>query len=162
ARDAFLRNVGANMFSGVTLGNWLRILGDNRFCIDLPFWPRAALITLGAMPNSLAAAVEQLWCGRSVARTEIPPPLFILGTWRTDTMHLHNLLAQDSRFAYPNLSQVTCPLTFLLSERSTAWMIDRVTPKRRPQDNVKIGVNEPQEEDFAMCSMAGQANLLTW
>ena len=35
-------------------------------------------------------------------------------------------------------------------------------PKQRPQDAVKIGVNEPQEEDFAMCSLSGQANLLAW
>jgi hypothetical protein len=162
ARDAFLRSVGTNMFSGVTLGNWLRILRDNRFGIEAPFWPRAALITLGTMPNSLTATLERLWYGSNLARTEVPAPLFILGTWRSGTTHLHNLFARDPRFAYPNLYQVTCPLTFLLSERATAWLIDRVTPKRRPQDNVKISVNEPQEEDFAMCSLAGQANLMAW
>lgn len=162
ARDAFLRSVGTNMFSGMTLGNWLRILRVNRFRIDVPFWPRAALITLGTVPNSLIAPLERLWYGRHTARMEVPAPLFILGTWRSGTTHLHNLFAQDPRFAYPNLYQVTCPLTFLLSERSTAWMIDKVTPKRRPQDNVKISANEPQEEDFAMCSLAGQANLMAW
>jgi hypothetical protein len=162
ARDSFLRSVGTNMFSGVTLANWLRILRDNRFGIEVPFWPRAALITASTMPNSVTAALEQLWYGRGVARVEVPPPLFILGTWRSGTTHLHNLFARDPRFAYPNLYQVTCPLTFLLSERSTAWVIDKVTPKRRPQDNVKISVNEPQEEDFAMCSLAGQANLMAW
>src|SRR5262245_35267055 len=124
ARDAFLRSVGTNMFSGVTLGNWLQILRDNGFRIEAPFWPRAALITASTMPNSVVAALERLWWGRSVARAEVPPPLFILGTWRSGTTHLHNLFARDPRFAYPNLYQVTYPLTFLLSERSTAWMID--------------------------------------
>src|SRR5262249_9189064 len=50
----------------------------------------------------------------------------------------------------------------LTSERWMAWMIDLMIPHRRPQDAVKMGVNEPQEEDFAMCSLAGQANLMRW
>jgi hypothetical protein len=35
-------------------------------------------------------------------------------------------------------------------------------PQHRPQDAVKMGANEPQEEDFAMCALSGQANLLAW
>ena len=117
-RDAFLRNFGTNSFSGVTLGQWLQVLRDNRFSIDPSFWPRAALITLGAMPNSLVALAEQWRFGPAIDRTEIKPPLFILGAWRSGTTHLHNLLAVDDRFAYPNLYQVTYPNTFLLSERA--------------------------------------------
>jgi omega-hydroxy-beta-dihydromenaquinone-9 sulfotransferase len=150
------------MLGGVTLGNWLRILRDNHFSLDVPFWPRAAIITLGAVPNSIMAVAERWRYGSKVDRTEVEPPLFILGTWRSGTTHLHNLLAQDTRFAYPNLYQVTYPLTFLLSERAAAWLIELFVPKQRPQDAVKIGINEPQEEDFAMCSMAGQTNLLSW
>jgi omega-hydroxy-beta-dihydromenaquinone-9 sulfotransferase len=161
-RNAFFRNFGSNMLSGVTLGNWLRLLRDNRFAIDPPFWPRAALISLGAFPNSLVAFAEQRWFRRAIERAKIQPPVFILGAWRSGTTHLHNLLCVDTRFGYPNLYQVTCPLTFLLSERRTAWLIDLVSPKERPQDAVKIGVNEPQEEDFAMVSLRGQLNLMSW
>ncbi len=161
-RDSFLRNFGANTFSGVTLGNWVRVLCDNRFAIDLPFWPRVALITLGAFPNTLVAFAEKWRYGRTIDQAEIQPPLFVLGAWRSGTTHLHNLLAQDDRFAYPNLFQVTYPHQFLLSERATAWIIDLCVPRRRPQDAVKMGINQPQEEDFAMCSLAGQANLLAW
>src|SRR5438105_2951970 len=142
-RVACFRNVGTNMFSGVTLGNWLRLLRDNHFAIDRPFWPRAALTTLGAFPNTLAAIAEKWWYRRAIERTEIEPPVFILGAWRSGTTHLHNLLSVDRRYGYPNLYQVTCPLTFLLTERATAWLIDLVSPKHRPQDAVKIGVNEP-------------------
>ncbi len=161
-RDAFFRNFGTNTLSGVTLGQWLRLLRDNRFSIDPRFWPRAALITLGAVPNSLVALAEQWRFGRAIDRTKIEPPLFILGTWRSGTTHLHNLLAVDRRFAYPNLYQVTYPSTLLLTERGTAWLIDLCAPKRRPQDAVKIGANEPLEEDFAMVALSGQANLLAW
>jgi hypothetical protein len=161
-REAFFRNVGANMLSGMTLGNWLRVLRDNGFSIDTRFWPRAALITLSSLPNTFVALAERVLYGQAIQNTEIQPPLFILGTWRSGTTHLHNLLAVDNRFAFPNLYHVTYPRTFLLTERSTAWLIDFCSPKHRPQDAVKIGAYEPQEEDFAMCSLSGQANLLAW
>src|SRR3954451_1332696 len=112
-QDTFFRKYGTNTFSGVTLGHWLRILRDNRFSIDPPFWPRAALITLSSLPNSLAAFAEQLIYGKQLARIEIEAPVFILGTWRSGTTHLHNLLSIDRRFAFPNLFEVTYPLTFL-------------------------------------------------
>ena len=38
-----LSTFGTRHFSGVTLGTWLRVLRDNRFSIDLQFWPRAAV-----------------------------------------------------------------------------------------------------------------------
>src|SRR5688500_17337527 len=98
-REAFFRNVGTNMLSGITLGNWLRVLRDNRFSIDARFWPRAALITLSSVPNSFVALAEQLLFGPAIGNAEVQPPLFILGTWRSGTTHLHNLLSVDNRFA---------------------------------------------------------------
>jgi hypothetical protein len=150
------------MFSGITFRDWLRVLCDNRFAIDILFCPRALLITLSAIPITLAALAEQ-WCfGSAIDSSAVPPPLFVLGAWRSGTTHLHNLLAHDPRFAFPNLYQVTYPGTFLLTERGTAWIIDRFVPKQRPQDAVLMGVKEPQEEDFAMCCLGGQANLMAW
>jgi hypothetical protein len=46
--------------------------------------------------------------------------------------------------------------------RAAATMFDPFIPKRRPQDAVKLGAHEPQEEDFALCAQGGQANLLAW
>ncbi len=161
-RDAWFRTFGANNFGGITLGNWLQLLSDNRFSIDPIFWPRAAMITLGSLPNTLAALAEEWRYGWAIQRAEIKPPLFVLGARRSGTTHLHNLLAVDDRFAYPNQFQVLCPRTFFSSERFGARLLGLFMPKHRPQDAVKMGANEPQEEDFAMCSLSGQANLLAW
>lgn len=161
-RDAFFRNFGPNNIGGITLGRWLRILRDNHFAIDPSFWPRAIATTLIAIPNTVSAVAEQLWYGREIASASIEPPLFILGAWRSGTTHLHNLLAKDVRFAFPNQFQVSCPHTFLLSERSAARFFDWCLPKQRPQDAVKMGVHEPQEEDFAMSAYSGRASLMAW
>src|SRR6185436_15759697 len=104
-KETFFKAVGTNSFSGVTVGNWFRILRDNQFSIDAPYWPRAILISLNAFPNSLTALAERLFCQRAVERTAVENPLFILGTWRSGTTHLHNLLSVDGRYAFPNLYQ---------------------------------------------------------
>jgi hypothetical protein len=52
-RNAFVEHLGPGGFSGATLGEWLRVLRDNRAAIDAPFWPRAALITWNGAWNSL-------------------------------------------------------------------------------------------------------------
>src|SRR5689334_3485582 len=116
-KETFFKSVGTNSFSGITFGRWLRLLHDNRFSVNAPYWPRAALISLLSLSNSVTARAEHFVYDRAVKRTEIESPLFVLGTWRSGTTHLHNLLAVDRRFAFPNLYQVTYPLTFLLTER---------------------------------------------
>jgi omega-hydroxy-beta-dihydromenaquinone-9 sulfotransferase len=160
-RDSFLRRFGSNEFSGCTLSAWLCILRDNRLSIDFPFWPRALVATLGAVPNSLVGFLENRLYGQTVQRTQIESPLFILGAWRSGTTLLHNLFAKDDRFAFPNQYQVTYPSTFLLTEGSSAWFIAKCIPQQRPQDAMTFGINEPQEEDFAMCALTGQASMMT-
>jgi hypothetical protein len=160
-RDAFIRFIGLGAFSGMTLGVWLRVLRENHYAIDWPYWLRAFFITLGTVPNTLAAPVEKKLFGAKIARTEIPPPLIILGTWRSGTTHLHNLFAVDDRFAYPNLYQITYPSTFLLNERMMAPIMSLFVPGKRPMDNMKMGVTEPQEDEFAINSLTGHTPLLT-
>jgi hypothetical protein len=161
-REAFLMRFGAGGLSGITLGRWLRVLRENRFAVDRPYWGRAAVITLVSIPNTLLAAWENLFYGRKIRNTTVAPPLFILGIWRSGTTHLHNLLAQDDRFAYPATYQVFCPHTFLTTEKRTSRLMEFFLPKQRPQDNVALGAREPQEDEFALCSLTGRAVPMAW
>jgi hypothetical protein len=161
-REAFLARFGAGVFAGITLGRWLRVLRDNHFAVDRPYWGRAAAITFASVPNTLLAAWEKWFYGRKVRAAGVAPPLFILGIWRSGTTHLHNLLAQDDRFAYPTTYQVSFPHTFLTTEKRNARLVGFFLPKRRPQDNVALGVHEPQEDEFALCSLTGRAWPMAW
>ena len=136
-RDAIFRSFGPGAFSGATLGGWAKILRDNRFSVDWPYWPRAAVISINSIPNTLISCCEAFLYNRRIQATEVQSPLFILGSWRSGTTHLHNLLAMDDRFGFPNFYQVAFPKTFLLTEGSTAWLMNLCLPKVRPQDNVK-------------------------
>jgi omega-hydroxy-beta-dihydromenaquinone-9 sulfotransferase len=72
---------------------------------------------------------------------------------------LHNLLAQDDRFAYPNTYQVTFPQTFLTTERINARLLGFFIPKKRLMDNVTFGFAEPQEDEFALAVLIGGFSL---
>jgi hypothetical protein len=160
-REAFLTRFGVGAFGGITLGYWLRVLRENHFAIDLPYWVRAATITLASIQNTALGVCENLRFARRVRRTRIAAPLFILGIWRSGTTHLQNLFAQDDRFAYPNFCQVVYPHSFLSTERTHARFLRVFLPEQRLQDNVKLGVLEPQEEEYALCSLIGRSLLLS-
>jgi hypothetical protein len=144
-----------NYLAGITAGDWWRLLRENRFAVDPCYWHRAAFITAASLMNALHRAREDRRCAADVAGIEIPPPLFVIGHWRTGTTHLHNLLALDiDQFAFANTYQVVNPHTFLTTEafnsRAFAWMV----PDRRPMDNVRLGFDAPQEDEFAPCLMS--------
>ena len=107
-----------NYLTGITWGVWRRLLRDNRFAVDPPYWHRAAFVTVASAMNAVWARREQRRYGAAIERVRITePPLFILGHWRTGTTLLHNLLAQDTeRLAYANTYQVVNPHTFLSTE----------------------------------------------
>jgi hypothetical protein len=161
-RETYLVRFGPGLFAGITLGRWLRILRENHFAVDRPYWGRAAAITVGSLPNTLVAVWENGVYGRKVRDTGVAPPLFILGIWRSGTTHLHNMLAQDERFAYPTTYQASFPHTFLTTERLCARLMGSWLPEKRPMDNVRFGFAEPQEDEFALCCLTGRAVPMAW
>ncbi len=144
-----------NYLAGITLGDWRRLLRENRPAVDAVYWHRAAFISLLAAVNSRHRRREEAKFAAEVAKTSLAgPPLFVLGHWRSGTTHLHNLLAQDARFAFPNTYQVVNPHTFLTTEetntRRFAWML----PGKRPMDNMALTFQSPQEDEFAPALMS--------
>lgn len=80
------------------------------------------------------------------------PPLFILGHWRSGTTHLHNLLCQDPNAGYLTTYQSVFPNN--LTSKSIFKTFMRLNmPDKRPGDNVKLGINLPQEDEFALGNM---------
>jgi hypothetical protein len=161
-QETFGAYLGPGALCGITFGDWLKLLRDNGFRVDPPYWIRAGLITAGSVQNSLFRIWER-WRHETAIQATIPqPPLFILGIWRSGTTHLHNLLARDPRLAYPDFFEVFYPHTFL----STGWLnrplLSRFIPQRRPQDNVRMAINEPQEDEFALNCLTQLSWVLHW
>jgi hypothetical protein len=65
-------------------------------------------------------------------------------------------------YAYPSTYQVSFPHTFLTTEKGGAGLVGFFIPRKRPQDNVTLGVGEPQEDEFALCALTGRAWPMAW
>lgn len=150
-RERLLTKCGPGVLAGITIGDWLALLRENRFSIDLAYIPRAAAISFGAAINSMFRWHEEFRYGAKWKDVQVPSPLFVLGHWRDGTTHLHYLLGLDNRFACPEFYQVHYPHTFLSTGRYFSAMMAFLLPKHRPYDNVRYALNVPDEDEFAMC-----------
>ena len=148
------------MFSGITFRRWLRVLRENQLDIDLPYWRRVPVTTLLSIYNSVLARIDSGLYGRAIRNADVLPPIFILGVFRSGTSYLHNLFAQDSRFAFPNFYQVAFPHSFLCSESLSTRLFNLFVPRRRPQDQSQLGLSLPNEDEIALCNILGRSNNL--
>src|SRR5439155_18393080 len=139
---------------GITFRDWCQVLRDNRFAVPPRYWYRMALLTAGSPLNSWYRRREDRLFGDRIDRAEVKPPLFVLGHWRSGTTLLHNLLALDDQFAYPNLYQVFFPHTFLCTEEVRTNLVRALIPQTRVFDNVAQGLQMPNEDEFATCTLS--------
>ena len=144
---------------GMTLGEYVRLLRKHHFAVAPAYWPRAAFMAGAGVVNSVVGGHEKRVYGPGLADVQIGPPLFILGHWRSGTTHLHNLLATDPQFAYPNVYQVLNPHTFLTTERYSKVLF--ASPRTRIMDDVPLNAEVPFEDEFATCGTL-HSPFLTW
>jgi hypothetical protein len=100
--------------------------------------------------------VEALRVARRVEAVSFdPPPVFIVGHWRSGTTFLHNLMSRDSAFCFPTIVDVLRPYDFYPNplEFITRWVIVRFLPEARPMDDVPLDAELPQEEEIALALM---------
>ena len=153
------------MFSylgGLSARDWLALLRENRFSIDSPYWPRAALVGGETLRTSLYRAGEARRYGHLVADAAPRPPLFILGHWRSGTTHLQRLLALDDRFAHPTLYQSIRPHTFLSTEAAHARWVALWLPRARPMDRMALRVDSPEEDELALGLLTRCSPFFGW
>lgn len=98
---------------------------------------------------------ERIRYGKKLQQQTIDkPPIFIIGHWRSGTTYLHSLLSLDPQMAYLSTLQALFPDLLLDSwiYKKLYEMIHGAIPtgSTRIQDNVQLGVDEPQEEEFPM------------
>jgi hypothetical protein len=161
-RETFLKYFGPGLLAGITLGDWLKLLGENGFSDVLSCTPRVLAITWQSVGNSLWRFLEERRYREAIDGVDVPPPLFLLGHWRNGTTHLHNLMTIDERFAFPNNYQVFFPHSFLSTERWQSGMLQFFFPRRRPMDNIEWTINSPQEDEFALLILSCMSPCMSW
>lgn len=144
----------AAIWSGADFWGLVRILNSNRWRVSPSYWPGCGFDLAFAMANSGLGAVQSLLYRSRLKQVEIQPdPVFVIGHWRTGTTLLHELLALDPRHTCPTNYQCFVPRHFLLTERWLKPLTGFALPANRPPDQMRLGWDSPQEDEFALCNL---------
>ena len=143
---------------GLRFGALMKLFKRGRFSFTPNCLPDTLLLLLWVPWNSVLYWIsEAKYRARAKAVALDQPPIFVMGHWRTGTTLMHDLFASDPGLAFPTTYECFFPHHFLLTERTLPKVMKVLLPDKRPQDDVPVGFDRPQEEEFAMM-MLGQGS----
>ncbi|MBY0588641.1 sulfotransferase [bacterium] len=148
-------------WAGMTLGDWCSLLAEHQFRISFRYWPRAAFVTACASGQSVARRWEEARFRARWEAVSAQSPLFVLGHWRSGTTYLHQLLSLDRRFHSPTMAEVLFPHSILTGGPMSFFMAPFL-PRDRGVDRVRLGVDEPFEDEFALAILSRVSPYLGW
>lgn len=149
--------------AGSSVTNLFRLYAQNKFLISIRYMPRMLYAT--ALSNIIAPfrIKEKIKFNKSIKQTEIKhPPLFITGHWRSGTTYIHNMLSLDNTFGYCSTFTATLPGIFLGSEKIFKPVLAASITDKRPMDDVPMGTDLPQEEEYAIGAFIPYAYYNGW
>ena len=144
----------ARFWDGMRVGTWWKLLKQNRFAFSPTRLPTASMTFIANPINSICFRWQEFRWRQQVEQVAIDkPPLFVLGHWRSGTTLLHELLALDTRHAFPTTYDCFAPNHFLSTRSFMTRWFRFLMPQQRPMDNMLAGWDQPQEEEFALLNM---------
>lgn len=140
------------VLAGSSAGHLIRQLHDHS--LDYRYAGRVVGTVVVSMILEPFRWWEALRWRKKIKETAISkPPVFVIGFWRSGTTLLHNLLCQIPGAAYVTTYQTVFPDLLL----SHSWwfkpIIGKFWPTNRPFDDVKMGMDLPQEEEIALANL---------
>lgn len=148
---------------GITKEDWKTLLKQNHYSVSPGHILKALIISIMSRRNSKDKKREDTEFGADIENTKIEKePLFILGHWRSGTTFLQNILVNDEQFVSPNLFECRYPHTFLVRRKMFEYKLKRQKEETRITDNVKLSLDSPGEEEFAVGIMSLSTPLLSW
>ncbi|WP_404378484.1 sulfotransferase family protein [Caenispirillum salinarum] len=140
--------------SGSNLGTLMTVLARNGGASPRHWGQVAGILgsVLGRMPFTLA---ERMVTARRLRDlpADLPPPVFILGHWRSGTTHLYNVLSRDPQFGYLAPLPTGMPWEMLTLVPLIRPLLERQLPQGRYIDNVAVTPDSPQEDEIALANM---------
>ena len=137
---------------GANISTFAQVLSESGGA-PAAYWPKLAGIGAAICGRSIASVVEgAALAGRLPAPTDMPPPIFILGHWRSGTTHLYNIMAKG-QFGYVSPLATGLPWDLLGLGRLVGPLLERSLPENRYIDNIPVKPDSPQEDEFALANM---------
>ncbi len=146
--------------AGIKFDQLFRLLHRNKISYSIKNISRLVFLTQSALWSSLFSWIEYLRYTKALKNTAIPDnPIFIIGHWRTGSTLLHQLMSLDPQMTAPTLFQVAVPDSFLVSYPYYRPLFKRIISEHRPMDQVKMGMDEPQEDEYAIYRITSYSPL---
>jgi omega-hydroxy-beta-dihydromenaquinone-9 sulfotransferase len=130
--------------------------------VSARFYPQLLLIAACVLLRVPGCAAEGLRVARRIRRVSFdPPPVIIVGHWRSGTTFLHNLMSRDPRFCYPTILDALRPYDFYPNpfEFISRRVLLRFVPPVRPMDDMRLDPDLPQEDELALATMGAPSFL---
>ena len=146
--------------AGIKLDQLFRLLRRNQLTYNFRTIFRLVFLMQSACWSSFFSWVEKARYLKILKNSPVPEdPIFIIGHWRTGSTFLHQLMNLDPDLCTPSLFQVAMPDSFLVSYPYYRPIFKQVVSEHRPMDQVKIGMDEPQEDEYAIYRMTNFSPL---
>ena len=150
---SYLRKLQLHYLHGGNFFVMIRLLVDNKFVINIKQIPKVIVLLISNLINIPFLLMQKLFFWRKINNTKIEKdPIFIIGHWRSGTTFLANIITRDNQFGYFNILQTYHPSTYIFLKPFLHFFGQKVIPKKRPMDNIKVALDLPQEEDYAVAN----------
>jgi hypothetical protein len=146
--------------AGIKLDQLFRLLHRNKLTYNAKNIFRLVFLIQSACWSSFFSWIEKARYSQALKKADTPDdPIFIIGHWRTGSTFLHQLMSLDPGLSAPTLFQVAVPDSFLVSYSYYRPIFKQVVSEHRPMDQVKIGMDEPQEDEYAIYRLTNYSPL---
>lgn len=141
------------------LSLWWKLRRQNKIASSKRWM--AFKITLFVLFSAPFRGIQNLYIKRKLKGIDLndKPPVFVVGHWRSGTTHLHYLLWQDEQFVCLDAFQAFFFNVAFVSKTVMKPILNAFMPSTRPQDNVKIDANSPQEEEHPMTNRTDKSGM---
>ncbi len=147
------------LLAGIKAGRFISMIIRNKG-FSFKYIVRVLFLINAGMWSGIFSVVEKKKYKNKISSAKLQKsPVFIVGNWRTGTTFLHQLLSVDSQFTTPTVFQVSNPDHFLVSKKYYVPIMNKALGSKRPMDNVKIGIDEPQEDEYALLKLCENSPL---
>jgi omega-hydroxy-beta-dihydromenaquinone-9 sulfotransferase len=154
--------LGEQPLSGSSMINWIRLLKDNKFSIDLQFIPKAIYVTAMIAALSPFRMIEKRQFDNKIKNINHIKPIFIIGHFRSGTTFLHYLLGQDPNIGFVSTFETMTPGLIINKEEFFRNLVKNHLPAKRPMDDLEMHANLPYEEEYAIANLSQYSFYHGW
>ncbi|WDI30898.1 sulfotransferase [Hyphococcus flavus] len=142
----------AHPLSGANIGTLATVTGRS----GLPSHPLQGLgVGLAAIGRWPVSTVEKLVIESKLPKLEdMPPPVFILGHWRSGTTHLYNIMCESGEWGYVPPVATGLPWDLFGIAKVFSPLLEKALPEHRYIDNIPVTPTSPQEDEIAIANMS--------